>query len=373
LQDDDNLLGKRDLQLAADALGADLRDARPPGQRGGGGGRGAAGMPNPFTALFKELEVARMQSVDFTTFVTLEKRFPAICTAPNGIWATLQPYAAPAAALVRRLRLNGHLDFLAAPKHAKPLFVTASLSRLPSSASSRSSTGADSIGGGNSRNALRGSGGGGGAEQPGPRGRPKLPPLALSALRDEQQERDRRAGPPAGAAHGAAWPPRGGARGGGADDDDDLDGFAGWAASQRGQRATYAGADGTGRAAGAREGMPLRRAESMPREGSPVMRGRLPQQAQFGAATASGELLPTYSEFVQQRGGAYAGRAPSPTKQQLPPRADADADVGHLVAALAAPRARSPHKASARVTDDYYARMNEVAATRHLTRSSTLG
>jgi hypothetical protein len=362
-QDDDNLLGKRDLQLASDALSANLRDARPPpGQRGGRGGAPPPNVPNPFTALFKELEVARMQSVDFATFVTLEKRFPAMCTGPNLIWGTLQPYAAPAAALVRRLRLSGHLEFLAAPKHAKPLFVTASLRRLPSS--SRASGGADATVSSSSRNASGGgSGGGGGAEQPGPRGKPKLPPLALSALRDEQPQQDRRFGPPAGAARGAAWPPRDGARGGGgADDEDDLDGFAGWAASQRGQRAP-----------GARGGLPLRRAESMPREGSPVMRGRLPPPGQFGTASADPTLLPTYAEFSQQRGGAYGARAPSPTRQQLPPRADMDADVGQLVAALAAPRARSPQKHSARVTDDYYARLNEVAATRHLTRSSTLG
>jgi hypothetical protein len=221
-----------------------------------------------------------------------------------------------------------------------------------------------------------GGGGGGGAEQAGTRGKPKLPPLALSALRDEQQQQQgRRTGPPGGAERGAAWPPRGGERGGGANDEDDLDGFAGWAASQRGQRAAYAGADpqggGAGRAPAVRG--PMRRAESLPRECSPVLCGRLPPPPQFGAAAASADLLPSYAEYVQQRSSAYAARAPSPTKQQLPPRADVDADVGQLVAALAAPRARSPQKASARITDDYYARMNEVAATRHLTRSSTLG
>jgi hypothetical protein len=75
-QDDDKLLGRNDLQMAADALGSTEPRAahssgqrQPPGQRRDGG-TSAPGIPNPFAAVFRELDAMRIQACSAFALMT---------------------------------------------------------------------------------------------------------------------------------------------------------------------------------------------------------------------------------------------------------------------------------------------------------------
>ena len=280
------------------------------------------------------------QVVDFATFVALERRHPHICAGPNLIWDALERYAAPAAVLVRKLRLSGHIEFLAPASHSRHIMMTASMRRTSSnlrSAARRTSVNSNSSGG---------SAGSGKIRKP-----PSVPPLALSALRD-----DAAAAAPQ-AAHGAVRDVRGRAAPLGADDDD-LDGFANWAerhGDERGQPRSYA-ADFAGRPDALRAASPMRRAQSLPREGSPSRR----------APPLDHELRhsdPLGGAFY--RGEGYATHSPSRVRAASPSRMPAlDPQLSEVVGALSSVRSRSPRKPTERLTDDYYARMEAVAAAR---------
>jgi hypothetical protein len=283
--------------------------------------------------------------VDFTAFVTLEARHPQICIGPNLIWNALSPYAAAAAALVRRLRLSGHLDYLAPPAHSQSVFVTATLRSSSSRLPVRSGPdGAGGAGGAGAPRSMAAAGSGG------ERGKPSVPLLALPGLRDEKR------GQPG--AHAARGVPRGAY----AADDDDLDGFAAWAATH---------ADASDPGGGGRQpprelplggGLAARRADfaargqlSMPRSASP---SRGPPVLQRSNTMPLGP----YSEYEERssamRGASPPKRASSPSRPRM-----VDPELSEIMAVLAA-RAKSPQKAPNRITADYYARMNEVAATR---------
>ena len=110
--DDDGLLGREDLQRVTDhaavvASGGDpMAGALAPGARSA-----------PLSAFFRELQETRLPAVDFAAFVALECRHPDLSAGPDAIWVTLQPFSAAAAAVVRKLRLQGHVQYLARPQH----------------------------------------------------------------------------------------------------------------------------------------------------------------------------------------------------------------------------------------------------------------
>ena len=186
--------------------------------------------------------------MDFKTFVTLEAQHPAICASATLIWSTLQPYAAAAAALVARLRLRGHLEFLAEPEHGASPFVTAKLRRWSSGKSNGSASSSRSLGGAGAQSSKNlavasnrssaasgvsgvsaGSGGGGGGA--GAR-RGVVPMLALPSAAEPWTRPPQHAHSMGGAPARRGSPePRQQQQQQHADaDDDDLDGFAAWAA-----------------------------------------------------------------------------------------------------------------------------------------------
>lgn len=325
------------------------------------------------------------QAVDFRAFLTLEPRHPQLCASSNLIWSSLQPYASAAAALVAKLRMEGHMEYLAEPKH-----LSGKLTRPGSGNAARSQrNSAQSNGSGKIRSGVP-SRNVSGASSGGASGKISVPMLSLGGLQPPPPRGHQRTGSQARALPGRA-------------DDDDLDGFADWAATHTSSMppdgaeygdysGDYGGSDY--RARGGNPGWATaqqRTASPTPphlrRAHSPPM---LPPHATWERSGSSNSLA----------GGASLrmgspNRMGSPSRGRLPPAVDPAARAAspmrppHLQAAPLEPQLQSlmtvlqsPHVAttsrslaqsSARIPSDYYARLDEVASSRRLNRSQTFG
>ena len=192
-------------------------------------------------------------------------------------------------------------------------------------------------------------------------------------------------------------------------DDDDLDGFAGWAAShsaavpagrdegeyggygeyENESRSEYGGGGGVGdyraRSSAGWAAAPQRTVSPTPphlrRAASPPLPPSMLPPHAFARSGSSNSLA----------GGASA-RLGSPSRGRLPPAVDPAArtasptrpphaqaaplepEIRSLMTVLSSPHAttqRSLAQSSNRIPADYYARLNEVAASRNLSRSNT--
>ena len=383
--------------------------------RGGGGAAQPRGppVPNPFAAVLRELaethvqasltccnacaplfgrclgvltRVANAQAVDFRAFLTLEPRHPQLCASSNLIWSSLQPYASAAAALVAKLRMEGHMEYLAEPKHLSSKLTRPgsgnNASSQRNSAQSNSSSG--KVRGVPSRNV---SGASSGSATSGKIG---VPMLSLGGLQPPPPRGHQRTGSQARALPGRV-------------DDDDLDGFADWAATHTSsmppegdEYGVHSGDYGVNdyRARGGNPGWASaqqRTASPTPphlrRAHSPPM---LPPHATWERSLSSNSLAGGASLRMgspTRMGSPSRGRLPPPVdpaaraaSPMRPPHAQAaplEPQLQSLIAVLQSPHvattSRSMAQTSARIPSDYYARLDEVASSRRLNRSQTFG
>lgn len=285
------------------------------------------------------------------------------------------------------MRLEGHLDYLAEPKHLSGKLMRSGSGGAAGQqrSSSRSSGGLWSTGGsGKLRGAPSRSASGG--------GKSGVPMLALGGLQ-----------PPAPRGHGRSGSRSSAVRRG---EDDDLDGFAGWAASHgsslpapaharvrgggsdygdyesdyRGGNSDYGGG-GLGNAGWAsavlRTSSPTPPHLRPPRAPSPPMPWERASAANLSSGTAQAASMRLASPTRGRLPPAVdpAARATSPMRPPHAQPAPLEPEIRLLMTVLSSPHAASTHRAmgqsSARIPTDYYARLDEVASLRRLTRSQT--